>query len=248
MTGIEPLRGIHSGRRIAVLGSSPTINLYRGGEDVSIAVNGAILCDAVPRADYFLCGDKESPNRSWWKPSFECTEHRVVATFIAPYDHVVVPDPEDRKRLVHTFENDPVHTELRGGNIELLPMDYKVSAGNAVFQYASREKQGISPNQPRLVKGGTIAGVASQLALVMGASEIHLYGCSFGTPPDGRHYAYDNQGEFGMISHTHPKRMDGILAKIADCGVRIYSHGWTELRVPTRLDIEPVKEAERVSG
>ncbi len=74
--------------------------------------------------------------------------------------------------------------------------------------------------------------MAAQLALVMGAAEIHLYGCSFGTLPGDSHYAYDNRQEPGGIDANQVRRMDYVLSEIGSWGVRIYSHGWTTLKYP----------------
>ena len=234
MIGIDLLKGKHSGKSIAVLGSSPTINLYRGEEDVSIAVNGSVLCDSVRHADYFLCGDRKSHRRRWFEPSFQIARHRVVPTFVAPYDPVVIPDSELRRVLVEALRAAQHHKQFVHQSLHPSP-------GHTIFQYAPfwREHT-ISPSQTRLCSGATIAGVAIQLAFLMGAREIHLYGCSFGTPPGQPHYGYDNKGEAGGIGPHHLPNMNDMISQIISQGTNVYSHGWSSLKTSATADGDQV--------
>jgi len=233
---IDKFRGIHQGRSIAVLGSSPTIGLYRGREDVSIAVNGSILCDAVTKVDYYMCGDKNSPHRKLFNPSFDVADRRIVTTFIAPYDHLVIPDEAKRKNLQEILERDELHKKEAGGNIRFSPPDMIAQNPHGIFDYADIWEEEICPNQNRLCRGATISGVAAQMAMVMGAKEIHLYGCSFGDI-GGVHYGYDPLNDPGGITNSHPITMDYLLSRIRLSGVEIVSHGETRLRVPRKVDI-----------
>ncbi len=234
MIGIELLKGKHSGESIAVLGSSPTIDLYRGEEDVSIAVNGSVLCDSVREADYFLCGDRKSNKRSWFEPSFKIARHRVVPTFVAPYDPAVIPDSKVRRVLVEALHAAEHYKQFVHDSLQPAP-------GHTIFQYAPflREPT-ISPSQTHLCSGGTIAGVATQLAFLMGAREIHLYGCSFGTPPGQPHYGYDNKGEAGGIRRHHLSNMNDMISQIISQGTKVYSHGWSSLQTCATADGEQV--------
>lgn len=228
---IDKFRNLHNGARIAVLGSSPTIRYYESKEDISIAVNGSVNCEPVKRADYFMCGDKESHKRRWFDVSRSSCNHRILATFVAPYDFEVLPDLSERSRLVKEIESDEAHLLNAGANIRFSPDFRKVSEDHGIFEYADIWEQEISKGQERLCRGGTISGVAAQMALVMGASEIHLYGCSFGNE-NGDHYGYDPGKEPGNISKTHPVTMDYILSRIMANGVKVFSHGFTNLRTP----------------
>lgn len=234
---IDKFRNIHRGASFAILGSSPTINLYRGDQDISIAVNGSIKCGAVTHADYFMCGDKQSPFRGWFKSSLDICDVRIMAPFVAIYDPVVIGDPAERERLQSELEGDEIHQREPGGNILFSPDFESLRDPHGVFDYAETWQERICPEQKRLCRGGTISGVAAQMALVMGSDELHFYGCSFGTPENGSHYGYDNKGEPGEIRKDYPIIMDYILSRIRSEGdVRIISHGFTNLRIPEKLD------------
>jgi len=240
-TNIEKFRGIHEGASVAILGSSPTLKLWKGQEDVAIAVNGASICEVVRKrgAKYFMCGDKMSPQRGWFEGSRETCESRLVASFVAPYDYQVIPDAAERARLMERLRDDDYHQSEPGGNIEFTPDFGEIAVSHGVFLYDDLWNQRIHTSQKRFCRGGTVSGVAAQMAAVMGSKDIHLYGCSFGTPGgQDAHYAYDNQGEPGGIDTFHPIRMDYILSELAEEGAKITSHGFTRLRVPGKVDPE----------
>lgn len=109
----------------------------------------------------------------------------------------------------------------------------------------------ISRNQLRLNSEGTSAHVALQLAYIMGAAEIHLYGVEFSNPPSkgqrhtGLNYFYKAPpGEGGMTLPAQLNTMDKTIAAIQRQGTPVYSHvctnhpqGWnTRLTNSTRLD------------
>ncbi len=233
-SNINDFREIHKGKSFAVLGSSPTINLYRGEQDVSIAVNGSVMCDAVERADYFMAGDKDSAKRGWFEKSMDFADSRIIATFIAPFDHLVLSDEEERSELQRLLEDDKVHQREPGGNIKFSPNFRNLVRPHGIFEYADIWEEEICPDQQKLCRGGTISGVACQMALIMGASEVHLYGCSFGTPEQG-HYGYNNKNEPGGIRFDHPPTMDYILSRLVEHNVGVYSHGFTKLQVPEEI-------------
>ncbi|MCR4284741.1 MAG: hypothetical protein NUV97_01695 [archaeon] len=238
-TNIQDFRGIHDGATIAILGSSPTIQLYNGREDVAIAVNGASICDTIKEygADYFVCGDKMSPWRAWFGGSRETCRSRLLAPFVAPYDSQVIPDESERTVLASQLEENVFHQEEKGGDIGFSPDFTRIAVPHGVFVYSELWDQKIHKGQEKFCRGGTISGVAAQIALVMGAKEVHLYGCSFGKPdPSGRHYGYDNGNEPGGIDSFHPIKMDYILSRLVEEGVDVFSHGFTNLRVPKNTD------------
>lgn len=230
---ISKFQGIHDGARIAILGSAPTIHLYHKEEDYSIAVNGAIMC--VDTSDYFMCGDKISHNHLWFKPSQERGGIRIIAAFIAPYDKIVIPNDKERKKLKNRLENSLIHQREGGGNIRFSPKFRYIQDPNGVFEYADIWEEEICPTQQRLCRGGTISGVAAQMAKVMGAGEIHLYGCPFKTLDKG-HYGYDNRGEIGRVGSTQPATMDYILSRLRHHGTKIFSHGESALTIPERVE------------
>lgn len=235
MQGIDKFRYIHKGMSFAILGSSPTINIYRGQQDISIAVNGAVLCDPVERADYFMAGDKNSPYRRWFEESYKKAKTRIVATFVAPYDKIVCSSFDQRKKFQNMLEADYFHQSDPGGNIRFSPDGLVPSGDHGIFVYADIWEEKICIDQKRLCRGGTISGVAAQMAMVMGAKEIHLYGCSFGDT-NRKHYGYDNKEEPGGIDPNHIFTMDYILSRIKLSGVEIFAHGHTNLRLPKKIE------------
>jgi hypothetical protein len=153
---------------------------------------------------------------------------------VAPYDPSVLPNELERNGLQKILEKDEHHQNAGGGNIEFSPEYMQAAEPHGIFDYADIWEEEIKPEQKKLCRGGTITGVAAQMAMIMGAKELHLYGCSFGDTGNG-HYGYDHKGEPGGILNTHPVVMDYILSKIRDYGVDIYAHGPTNLRVPRVL-------------
>lgn len=231
---IDKFRGIHPKSSIAILGSSPTIKLYKGEEDISIAVNGVVMCNLPNTPEYYMCGDKESFRRTWFEHSKTKARTRIVATFVAPYDSLVLPNENERSKLQKILDTDEFHMSDKGGNIKFSPDFEEIEEPHGIFKYADIWEEKINPDQKRLCRGGTISGVATQMAMIMGAKEIHLYGCSFGKPPKEEHYAYDNKKEPGGINKNHPIVMDYILSMINLYGIKIYSHGYSNLSIPKK--------------
>lgn len=230
---IDKFRRIHNGAKIAVLGSSPTLGLYKGEEDISIAVNGAVLfLDNSSKIDYFMCGDKESYKRRWFLSSKEFDATRIVSSFVLPYDKIIIPNPQERKTLQEKLNK---FYEDGGHHIDFTLDNYILNSRHGFFYYSRPWNQKISRRQNKLSKSSTIAGVASQMAFIMGASEIHLYGCSF-SDVDGKHYCYDPKEDHGEIKWWQPTTMDFTLSQIVRLGTKVYSHGPTNLRIPERIE------------
>ncbi len=231
MFSIDKYRGIHKGTRIAVLGSSPTLSLYHNEEDIAIAVNGAPQAlNKQSKVDYFMCGDKDSYKRQWFLSSQRFNATRIVSSFVLPFDEIIIPDIQERKKLqkrLMDFES------TKESLIKFILDDYILDSSHGFFYYSRPWNQEISRDQKRFAKSCTITGVASQMALVMGAEEIHLYGCSFGDVK-GNHYSYDAKDEPGEIKPWQPTVMDFIIYQIIQQGVRVYSHGFTTLRMPEK--------------
>lgn len=230
---INKYRRIHEGSSIAVLGSSPTLQLYKGNEDIAIAVNGALMgLRADLHVEYFMAGDKESHLRQWFLSSEEYAATRIVSSFVLPHDPVIIPDETERARLQRLLQE---HIETNMHHIDFTLDDYVLNSRHGFFRYNRPWEQKISPNQEWFTKSSTISGVAAQMALVMGAKEIHLYGCSFGDV-EGKHYSYDSRGEPGMIKPWQPINMDFLLMQIIRQDIQVYSHGPTHLRIPERVE------------
>ena len=73
---------------------------------------------------------------------------------------------------------------------------------------------------------GTISGCAAQLAFLMGANNIELYGCSFSH--NNGHYFYESD-YIGTVSTSQRNAMDSMLYDIRNAGVKIHIFGDTML-------------------
>lgn len=158
-----------------MLGSGTSLALWRGKEDVAIAVNGA--ANVKLPYQYFMCGDGRSPQRDWFRAS-EGRATRLIAAFLTPYDPILYPSGTSRLILKACLK----FSERYAFTPPLRPRSQ-----HAWFRYEPRPIAAhddlILTREPRpLLHGATISGVALQVALVMGAAEIALYGCDLDGP------------------------------------------------------------------
>jgi len=103
------------------------------------------------------------------------------------------------------------------------------SKPHLILRHVSKTEP-IMRNQKTLNSGGTSVGVAMQLAYVMGASEIHLYGVEFSNVK-GNNYFYNVQtGETGATPEDKMRRMDEMIVEIISQGTQVFSHGFTNLK------------------
>jgi len=213
---------------MAVLGSGPTLGAFAGREPVAIAVNGAAACD-VPY-QYFICGDLASPQREWFYASRRHRARRFVASFLAPSDAVLFPSALLRWRL--RCERLPRSVRARARRSPAPLYDYRPSAaptpGHGWFQYCRDEfptdEQELHRHlrAERLVHGASIAGVAVQLAYLMGAAEIHLYGCAMDNDQGDNYFRPGSRGQTTPLQRAN---FSQLLAWIAAAGVRLVPHG-----------------------
>lgn len=192
-------RGAHVGASIAVLGSGPSLGRFAGQQPIAIAVNGAATSD-VPY-QYFACGDPESYQREWFYGSRRHAAKRIVAALLTPRDAIIYPSRLVRGGLRLERRLFIAMLRLRRS---LSLHDYSPSAtpapGHGWFQYLPSR----FPSDPavlddcvrrgRMVHGATIAGVALQLAVIMGGAEIHLYGCAMDNDGGGNYYRPGSRG------------------------------------------------------
>ena len=78
----------------------------------------------------------------------------------------------------------------------------------------------------RLLHGATISGVAMQVALLMGASEIHLYGCSMDNDAGDN---YLHAGSRGRTTPSQRASLANLLDVIRGSGTRVLVHGGASL-------------------
>jgi len=99
-----------------------------------------------------------------------------------------------------------------------------------VLKYRSVNEP-ISREQIKINMEGTSSHVALQIAYLMGASEIHLYGVEFSNYPkngqlhsSGNYFYQPASGEFGMTLDTQLKTMDNTIQEINKLGTPVFSH------------------------
>ena len=80
-----------------------------------------------------------------------------------------------------------------------------------------------------LMFGGTISCCAVQLAYIMGAKEIELYGCNFHHSRRSHYFYSAGQGQIGRVRSSQRETMDKLLKEVRAKGVKVSIFG------PTRL-------------
>ena len=238
---IEDIRGIHAEKDIAVVGSSPTVSLFKGIEDVSIAVNGA--AHLFPSTDYFMCMDGRSPRRDWFYASGGA---RIVVSFVAPFDKIIYPDEGVRQRLQKNLADhfglsyqgedmliDGIEKDF-GKGYNFLP-NVAPTNPHVLFNVES-DFNLINRDQTKFVRGASVSGAALQAAFLMGARRIHLYGCSFDNN-NGSNYCYTpRNGEDGTTQPYHADGMNTLISRVQRFGVDVYVHGPSNLTEGTRVE------------
>lgn len=218
---INQLRGIHAGATISIVGSSPTAKSFCPKEcDVSIGVNGAALLG--PYFNYFLCMTRDAAEHDWFDR--DCSRSRIIGSKIATLDYRLYPATFDAtlgQRKLYIEEPD-------------LP---EPARPHFIFAARSPTEQGVEALLERraeaLMTHGTTAGQAVQLAFLMGASCIQLYGCSFSADTSGKpgHYFYDApQQQTGWISTDQIHFMELYLSLVRREGAKVVVHGESALR------------------
>ena len=190
-------------------------------------MNGAAAC-AQPY-QYFACGDLAAPQQAWFRASRRYGARRIVASYLAPYDDILFPWRRVRWRL--RLERLPRGLRARIRRAAEPLYDYAPSAapapGHGWFRYApgafpaSAEDLLRRLRGGRVVHGATIAGVAVQLAHVMGAAEIHLYGCSMDNDT-GDNYALP--GSTGRTTALQRDNFASLLDWLRTDGAAIIRH------------------------
>lgn len=234
---IQQLRDVAKGASVAIIGSGATATDYKGKEDLAIAVNGGIL-NTGP-IQYFMAGDRQAATRQWWMSSLDKkSAARILSSYLAPFDQLCYPDEAVRKRLqeqLSTYSLEQVVSakdlDKASSYVHYVP-DCKPEKPHLFFRFGGfglKYVTRIRPGQEYAFWGGTIAAIALQAALVMGARDIHLYGCTFSNP-NGTAYFYDCPcNEQGMINEEQRRIMQATMEKVRDYGRKVLVHGKSRL-------------------
>lgn len=237
----------YKGATIGVLGSGPSLREYAhmiNSCDLIIATNGSLraLKPKEHKIDFFIYGDISAPKRQWFHDStkFEgktrkrCT--RILPNFLLPFDEIVLPDPKKRyplKKAVKEFRDSLTYYD-NYIHFDLLKTEKIPLTNGLIFKYNdSIETLNLERKKnPSLTRGGTITGTASQLAYLMGAKKIILFGCGFNNLEGSGNYSYDSKGEFGITTNLQKENMDKILSTLIKKGTSVECLGKTNLTSP----------------
>lgn len=206
---IAHLHNKHVGSHVAIIGSSPSALLYSGDCDVSIGVNGASLLGY--QFDYYVVGDPHAPDREWF--TAKCARSRIIANIVATLDRQLYPDylyPNLDRRAI--FDNTQSHL--------VADIPQPVSPHHW-FPYAPIEDHLILRLNPFLMYHGTITCSTLQLAWMMGAREIDLFGCAFSAD-----HGYFYQAKLpGRVGERQVRTMQNCIDVLRSDGVIIRIHG-----------------------
>lgn len=254
---LNQMRGIHAGKPIAVLGSGKSLDLFQRQQGVVIGVNGAKR-DLV-RGDYFLSNDEVAHKQAWFpKPEEGVT--LILLPVAAMHVPAMYPDPVQRQALVQFYqglmdrhpERVKNHKDFEGTSVlmpgleefdrwcENFPLPapphftfrrIRMARAQDIEQDAAGQL--VSREQTSIIKGGDSACVGVQIAHLMGASEIHLYGVQFTNSPTwetlGHEYAPGCDGMGGVTSEAQRAIFNAVIQAVQRQGTRVISHGYTRL-------------------
>jgi hypothetical protein len=210
---IKSLYDIYKGSTIAIVGSGPTATEFIKKEnEIAIGVNGAAKLGKL--FDYFMCGDAQSSSFDWF--NINCSRVRIIAKLTAAPDRILYPVelfPNIKRIAVQTIKQNSLD----------LPLPVKP---HLTFLYKWYSSDRLKRDMNYLMFGGTISCCAIQLAYVMGATKIVLYGCGFNNV--GRHYFYYTNKP-GSISDRQRGVMNTVINELKGRGVKFEIIGNTTL-------------------
>jgi hypothetical protein len=222
---IQQLYDIHRGKTIAVVGSGPTAAAFDPHDsDHAIGVNGAaMLAHRGFYLDYFLCGSQHSPRRPWFV--LDCARTRIICVRFALHDRYLYPDEQYPELERQSYPLDDID-EIRLPPPVSPHLTYRYTRDpTAAFLAGERPFD-------KVVIGGTIASVAVQIAYLMGASCVKLYGCVFSkqTSQQPQHYFYrTDTSDRGGVDEVQIAAMNRTLAIVRQHGVQVLVVGETAL-------------------
>jgi len=223
---IQRYRDSHKGSSIAILGSGPTVELYKAKEDLAIAVNGAAKIERP--FDIFMAGDNSSPHMDWF---LAADTIRMVSSYVSPYDPFLYPDEADRVELQADLGDHIEHNYAEKFPFVRFVPDISPQEPHVYFLFGGMGIgyiKDIKPDQEFMYWGGTISAIALQMAMVMGADDINLYGCGFDND-SGKNYHYPTEDK-GATSLEQRMIMQATIDRIREMGKNINIHGPSRLK------------------
>jgi hypothetical protein len=156
----------HPNSIIAVCGSGPTVTQFTHEEDFAIALNGAMMIKQP--FEYFAAFDRRIKD----KPYFHSKPHvtRLLGSNIAPCCKLCYPSNIDREI---TLGSTVLETNVtREPDEPHCRWDFEFATETMNISTIRHKYKG----KHILYSSNSIAGPGFQLAYLMGAKEIHLYG------------------------------------------------------------------------
>ncbi len=248
---LERMRGLHQGKSFAVIGSGPSALMYAGHEDVGIGVNAA--AQLLKGGGYFVSMYKAIQFRSFFE-QIPLDLNWVLRPHSAIYSKAFYSD-DVRNQLIQVncdyMEKHPEQTQVVNGfryvskEYEYMPEFVDSMPGHEKHLLVRHVQDDIeiSRFQPVLTQQGTSSSTAIQLAFILGAAEIHLYGVEFSHDASFLHKENKNQyfyrpapGEAGRpVLEKHKRDIERVISAITGQGCPVYSHGPTRISNTIRL-------------
>lgn len=262
---LSKIRCLYPLSQIAIVASAPSALRYEDkGYQATIAVNGGgQLLTRTKGKRYFFSADLLAPFQAWYSKIPE-DAIQILRTLSAVFSPVIYSEESQRILAVRYVEE---YIYLRGlDNLfhhpdkletgsKLLsewfrnlpsahPLHREVSKhfpiANEHIVFATDPNAEINPSMLELRSGATSSGGALQIAFLMGASEIHLYGVEFtneGKPYQADNYFYsDGSGWGGHTDDGQRLAMEILIESVQAHGVRVFHHGPTKLKNLTIYD------------
>lgn len=262
---LSKIRCLYPLSQIAIVASAPSALRYEDkGYQATIAVNGGgQLLTRTKGKRYFFSADLLAPFQAWYSKTPE-DAIQILRTLAAVFSPVIYSEESQRmlavryveeylylsgldnlfcrpdkletgsKPLSEWFRNLPSAHPLHREVSRLFPV------ANEHIVFATDPNAEINPFMLELRSGATSSGGALQIAYLMGASEIHLYGVEFtneGKPYHADNYFYsDGSGWGGHTDDGQRLAMEILLESIQAHGVRVFHHGPTKLKNLTIYD------------
>jgi hypothetical protein len=255
--GLTTIRDIYPDSTIAVIGSAPSAVTYADiGYDATIAVNGASqLLYKARGPKYFLSGDAGASRQSWYALIPRGVVH-ILRPIAAIYSPVFVGAPSQRAALIRVWEdyldhhpkqvrvipNRTVREGIRQVPLRDLEYDnpfYEVllklippCSPHVIFNVGL--PQPITKHMHKLRRGPTSAGCALQVAYLMGASTIHMYGVEMtnqGVPyAEGNYFYVPLPDEKGVTTSEQLTSIEGVIQDLCEVGITVSHVGHTRIR------------------
>ena len=257
MDYLQTVRKKFEGERIAVIASAPSATLFKNNSNTRseyatiIGVNGG--SQLLTKGDFFVSGDEMAANRSW----FQNIDGEITC-FLRPsaaiYTKNFYPDTKFRDERIKIYERYleehiedtilkvPRRSLKEDATVDMIFSDLPSPAMPHCLLYTITRDTPLSRDLQCVKTGGTSAALAMQVAHIMGASEVHLYGVEFSNEvSDGKNYNSGNyfyaplSGETGMTTESQRTNMDKMIQEISTQGTTVFSHGPTKLENSVKL-------------